>query len=48
MGSALMASVNRILRRISGPNRKELTEGWRKLHEELRNFHSFAKSNQGG
>jgi hypothetical protein len=29
---------NRVLRTIFGPKRKEVTEGWRKLHdEELRN-----------
>jgi hypothetical protein len=32
---------NRVLRRIFGPRRDELTEGWRKLHnEELRNLYS--------
>jgi hypothetical protein len=32
---------NRLLRRIFGPNRDEVTEGWRKLHnEELHNLYS--------
>jgi hypothetical protein len=32
---------NRVLRRIFGPKRNEVTEGWRKLHnEELHNLHS--------
>jgi hypothetical protein len=32
---------NRVLRRISGPKRDEMTGGWRKLHnEELRNLYS--------
>jgi hypothetical protein len=32
---------NRLLRGISGPIRDELTEGWRKLHnEELHNLYS--------
>jgi hypothetical protein len=32
---------NRVLRRIYGPNRDELTGRWRKLHnEELRNLYS--------
>jgi hypothetical protein len=32
---------NRVLRRISGPKRDEVTGGWRKLHnEELHNLHS--------
>jgi hypothetical protein len=31
---------NRVLRRIFGPNRDEVTEGWRKLYnEKLRNFY---------
>jgi hypothetical protein len=25
---------NRVLRRIFGPKREEVTEGWRKLHNE--------------
>jgi hypothetical protein len=33
--------VNRVLRRIFGPKRDEVTEGWRKLHsEELHNLYS--------
>jgi hypothetical protein len=32
---------NRVLRRIFGPKREEVTEGWRKLHnEELHNLYS--------
>jgi hypothetical protein len=32
---------NRVLRRIFGPKRDEVTEGWRKLHnEELQNLYS--------
>jgi hypothetical protein len=32
---------NRVLRRIFGPKRDELTGGWRKLHnEELRDLYS--------
>jgi hypothetical protein len=32
---------NRVLRRIFGPKRDEVTGGWRKLHnEELHNIHS--------
>jgi hypothetical protein len=32
---------NKVLRRISGPKRHEVTGGWRKLHnEELRNLYS--------
>jgi hypothetical protein len=32
---------NRVLRRIFGPMREELTEGWRKLYyEELHNLYS--------
>jgi hypothetical protein len=31
---------NRVLRGIFGPKRIEMTEGWRKLHnEELHNLH---------
>jgi hypothetical protein len=31
---------NRVLRRIFGPRRDEVTEGWRKIHnEELHNLH---------
>jgi hypothetical protein len=32
---------NRILRRIFGPKRDEVTGGWRKLHNEK--LHNFAK-----
>jgi hypothetical protein len=36
----------RVLRRIFGLRRNEVTEGWRKLHnEELRDFVHFAKYN---
>jgi hypothetical protein len=31
---------NRMLRRIFGPKRDEVTGCWRKLHEELHNFYS--------
>jgi hypothetical protein len=32
---------NRVLRRISGPKKDEVTGGWRKLHnEELDNLYS--------
>jgi hypothetical protein len=32
---------NRVLRRMFGPKRDEVTEGWRKLHnEELHNLYS--------
>jgi hypothetical protein len=32
---------NRMLRRVFGPKRDEVTGGWRKMHnEELHNFHS--------
>jgi hypothetical protein len=32
---------NRMLRRIFGPKRDEMTEGWRKLHnEEIHNLYS--------
>jgi hypothetical protein len=30
----LRVSENRVLRRIYGPNRNEVTEEWRKLHNE--------------
>jgi hypothetical protein len=30
---------NRVLRRIFEPKIYEVTEGWRKLHNELHNFH---------
>jgi hypothetical protein len=42
---------NRVLRRIFGPKRDEITEGWRKLHnEELHNLYSSpntVKMNKG-
>jgi hypothetical protein len=32
---------NRVLRRIFGPKRDEMTEDWRKMHnEEFQNLHS--------
>jgi hypothetical protein len=34
---------NRVLRRIFGPKRDEVTGGWRKLHdEELHNLYSYS------
>jgi hypothetical protein len=37
---------NKVLRRIFGPKRDEVTGEWRKLHnEELRDLYSFAKYN---
>jgi hypothetical protein len=37
----LRVSENRVLRRIFGPKGNEVTEGWRKLHnEELHNLYS--------
>jgi hypothetical protein len=34
-------SENRMIRRIFGPKRDKIIEGWRKLHkEELRNLYS--------
>jgi hypothetical protein len=37
---------NRVLRRIFGPKRDEVTREWRKLHnEELRDLYSFVKYN---
>jgi hypothetical protein len=37
----LRVFVNRVLRRIFGPKRDEVIEGWRKLHnEELHNLYS--------
>ena len=33
---------NRVLRRVFGPKREEVTEGWRKLHnEELNDLYSL-------
>jgi hypothetical protein len=41
----LRAFENRVLRRIFGRKRDELTGGWRKLHnEELHNLYSMIKS----
>jgi hypothetical protein len=41
MGAKLRVFGNRVLRRIFGPKRNEVTEGWRKLHnEELRDLYS--------
>ena len=31
---------NRVLRRVCGPKRDEVTEEWRKLHEELSDLYS--------
>jgi hypothetical protein len=44
---------NKVLRRIFGPKRHEVTGGWRKLHnEELRDLYSSPSiiriSSQGG
>jgi hypothetical protein len=40
-GLRLREFENRVLRRIFGPKREEVEEGWIDLHnEELRNFHS--------
>jgi hypothetical protein len=37
---------NRVLRRIFGPKRDEVTGGWRKLHnEELRDLYSLPSIN---
>jgi hypothetical protein len=37
----MRAFENRVLRRIFGPKRDEVTRGWRKLHnEELRDLYS--------
>jgi hypothetical protein len=36
----LMVFENRVLRRIFGPKRNEVTGGWRKLHNELNNLNS--------
>jgi len=48
----LKSSENRVLRRIFGPKRKEVTRGWRNLHnEKLHNFFAsqsiVSVSNQG-
>jgi hypothetical protein len=34
-----MVFENRVLRRIFGPKREEVTGGWRKPHEELHNLY---------
>jgi hypothetical protein len=40
-GNRLKVSENRVLRRIFGPKRIEVTRGWRKLHnEEPHNLYS--------
>jgi hypothetical protein len=42
----------RVLRRIFGPKRVEVTGGWRKLHDELHNLYTspttLGCSNKGG
>jgi hypothetical protein len=39
---------NRVLRRIFGPKRDEVTEEWRKLHnEELNGLYSFPQCRAG-
>jgi hypothetical protein len=39
-------SENRVLKRILGPKRKEVTGGWRKLYDEkLYNLHSSSNIN---
>jgi hypothetical protein len=39
--SVYLMSENRMLRRIFGPSRDEVTGGWRKMHnEELHNLYS--------
>jgi hypothetical protein len=41
MPRSLRVFENRVLRRIFGPKRDEVTGGWRKLHnEELHNLYS--------
>jgi hypothetical protein len=30
----------RMLRKIFGPTREEVTEGWRKVHNKIHNLHS--------
>jgi hypothetical protein len=39
---------NRVLRRIFGPKRDEMTEGWRKLHNELHLLVLFFKEDEMG
>jgi hypothetical protein len=36
---------NRVLRRIFGLTREEVTGGWRHLHEELHNLHHYSSPN---
>jgi hypothetical protein len=36
---------NKVLRRIFGPKRDEVTGGWRKLHNDELHFVLFAKFN---
>jgi hypothetical protein len=44
----LRAFENRVLKRIFGPKRDEVTGEWRKLHSgELHNLYSSDRSNQG-
>jgi hypothetical protein len=38
-------SENRVLRRIFGPKRNDVTGEWRKLHNEASGFVLFAKYN---
>jgi hypothetical protein len=45
----LRVSENKILRRIFGPKRDEVTGEWRKVHnEELHDLYSLSRSSQGG
>jgi hypothetical protein len=46
-GPKLGVFGKRVLRRIFGPKRDEMTGGWRKLHnEELQNLYSSPKTNR--
>jgi hypothetical protein len=36
---------SRVLKRILGPKKKEVTEGWRKLHNQLHNLYSSTNIN---
>jgi hypothetical protein len=38
---------NRVLRRIFGPKRDEVTGEWKKLHNELHDLYSSTKYNSG-
>jgi hypothetical protein len=40
MEYGLMVSENRVLRRIFGPKRDEVTGGWRNLYNKLHNLYS--------